>query len=323
MAAPVRVEAEAFSDPRIQLLAELAGWSRYEALGRMAHLWSACTERQLYVVPEPVIRGTLGPNGIQLLLESDLGERVGGGIRVRGTDGRIEWLGDFREQHVAAGRARAATAQRDAKGRLVASSGTSAGPAVAGVAGPAQPAEVQRSSSGHPAESSPLTLSPSLSLTQKNQNEGRVSTSSTPPPSKSKGPKAVTDQEQRSVRVVLDRLSERSRIKYRGGAEHTKLIVGRLRDGYTEWDLRRVVGYCAEKLGWENDPKMHAFLRPETLFGSQTIAKYVDAARTWAPQDAPPDEPEEDQRGPVVLFDSVGGPDYPQHPRWEEPSWMS
>jgi uncharacterized phage protein (TIGR02220 family) len=151
---------------------------------------------------------------------------------------------------------------------------------------------------------------------------GDVSTKSTSP-AKSRV-KAVTDTEQRSVRVVLDRLSDRSRVKYRGGDQHTALIVGRLRNGYTEWDLRRVIAYCAEVLEWEGDPKMQQFLRPETLFGPTTIAKYIDAARTWLPGDTPPDEPpEEDQQGPVVLFDAIGGPDSPDHPRWEEPSWMS
>ena len=68
MAAPVRVEAEAFSDPRIQLLAELGGWSRYEALGRMTHLWSACTDRQDPEVPESIIKGSLGLRGVEMPL---------------------------------------------------------------------------------------------------------------------------------------------------------------------------------------------------------------------------------------------------------------
>jgi hypothetical protein len=92
MGAPVRLEDAAFGDARIETLGQIAGYNRYEALGRMAHLWRWCTDRATYVVSEAVVRGCLGPQGVEALLESDLGERVEGGIRVRGTVGRVEWL---------------------------------------------------------------------------------------------------------------------------------------------------------------------------------------------------------------------------------------
>lgn len=109
------------------------------------------------------------------------------------------------------------------------------------------------------------------------------SVSAAPPLPRSKAKPIGTPEELESVRVVLERLSERSGVQYRGGVKHTALVVSRLREGVTEWDLRRVVAYCAERLGWETDPKMRAYLRPETLFGPQTLEKYLDAARAWAP----------------------------------------
>lgn len=118
VAAPVRLEAEAFTDPRIQLLADLGGWTRYEALGRLAFLWSACTERQLYYVPEAIVRGCLGMNGADLLCDSDLAERTPEGLRIRGTAGRVEWLGELREKRQRAGRARAECVNRDTLGRM-------------------------------------------------------------------------------------------------------------------------------------------------------------------------------------------------------------
>ncbi len=96
-------------------------------------------------------------------------------------------------------------------------------------------------------------------------------------------PKAIaTPAEQAIARVVLDKLGDRSRVKYSGAPPHVALIASRLREGLTEHDLRAVVGYCAESLEWESKPEMAKYLRPETLFGPSTIHKYLDAARTWA-----------------------------------------
>jgi uncharacterized phage protein (TIGR02220 family) len=83
------------------------------------------------------------------------------------------------------------------------------------------------------------------------------------------------------VREILEKLTTRNGVRYTGTETHTRLIVGRLRDGFTEMDLRKVVAYCAEELGWQTDPKMASFLRPETLFGPTTISRYADAARAW------------------------------------------
>ncbi len=146
---------------------------------------------------------------------------------------------------------------------------------------------------------------------------------------KAKGAKGYTEAELASVRVVLDKLGERSGIAYRGGTKHTALIVARLREGTSEWDLRRITGYCAERLGWETKPEMKAYLRPETLFGPQTIEKYLDAARTWAPQSAPTEQPSASGgvQIPQVPQLRLVGPDDGDtdfsNPRWEEPSWMT
>jgi len=115
MAASVRIEDEAFGEPRIELLGELAGYNRYEALGRLAHLWRMCTHRQQHIVSETVVTACLGPRGVEALIGAELGERAGDGIRVRGTAGRIEWLQELRERAAAGGRSRAARRLADAK----------------------------------------------------------------------------------------------------------------------------------------------------------------------------------------------------------------
>lgn len=80
---------------------------------------------------------------------------------------------------------------------------------------------------------------------------------------------------------VLRKLSERSGVRYSGTDEHVRLIVSRLRSGLTEADLRKVIGYCAIELDWQDNADMAKYLRPETLFGPKTISKYLDAARDW------------------------------------------
>ncbi len=80
MAAPVRIEAGAFSDQRYELLGQLAGYSRFEALGRMAHLWSVCTELGCAVVSESRIKACLGLAGADAIVEAELGERTEGGV---------------------------------------------------------------------------------------------------------------------------------------------------------------------------------------------------------------------------------------------------
>jgi uncharacterized phage protein (TIGR02220 family) len=110
---------------------------------------------------------------------------------------------------------------------------------------------------------------------------------------------------------VLGKLSERSGVGYRGSDKHRGLILDRLRSGITERDLRAVIAYCAEEKGWQGDPKWAQFLRPETLFGPETIERYLDPARTWAAKHYPePKPPQPAQRS----LDS--------DPAFDEPAWM-
>lgn len=140
MAANVTIHHSAFSDRRIAYLGELAGYSTMEALGRLAALWSRCTELQTDRPGIPEIRACIGPRGDQLLIECGLGEIEGGEVRVRGCTGRTEWYGEVgpgAPRQTAGGKARASNAQRDAKGRLLPSSNVrDAGPMLGG-AGPA------------------------------------------------------------------------------------------------------------------------------------------------------------------------------------------
>lgn len=92
MAASVRIDGEAFTDPRLEVLGSIAGYNRHEALGRLALLWATCTDRETKILAESFVIGCLGPKGVEALLQAGLGEKNCAGIRIKGTEGRIEWL---------------------------------------------------------------------------------------------------------------------------------------------------------------------------------------------------------------------------------------
>lgn len=153
----VRIEQKAFGDARFAALGDLCGYNRHEALGRMAQLWDYCTERNTYVAPESIIRGCLGPNGVEALIDADLGERIEQGIRVRGTSGRVEWLETARTGAQLGGESRAATAVRGPDGRMLPrqnGDSTQRNPAESPAGGQLD----QPAGSSRPAPSSPLAL---------------------------------------------------------------------------------------------------------------------------------------------------------------------
>jgi uncharacterized phage protein (TIGR02220 family) len=117
-------------------------------------------------------------------------------------------------------------------------------------------------------------------------------------------PSDPTAAECEAVRDVLAKLGTYNGVAYSGAKAHTKLIVDRLRDGLTVVDLKVVAGYCALELGWKGNPKMEPHLCPETLYGPEKIAKYLDASRAWCSK-LQPDEPLQQP-----------APDYELEPHW-------
>jgi uncharacterized phage protein (TIGR02220 family) len=109
------------------------------------------------------------------------------------------------------------------------------------------------------------------------------------------------------VRVVLGKLGAANDVKYSGAEDHIKLIVGRLREGVTELELRAVIGYCAFELGWKTKPEMQHNLRPETLFGPRTISRYLDPARTWAAREYPDEFKQAEPAQSSLLTEALAG----------------
>jgi hypothetical protein len=98
MSASVRIEDEAFSDRRYDRLAREAGLADADhARGKMAVLWRQCTLEQRHILPPEDVMGVLGDDGVRALVASRLGSETPSGVRIHGTEGRIEWLTRLRK----------------------------------------------------------------------------------------------------------------------------------------------------------------------------------------------------------------------------------
>lgn len=111
MSAPVRIEAEAWTDLRFATLARILGLADADhALIRTARIWSwqaehYTPEAPTYVVDLDTIESALGTGGAAALVRARLAEEVPDGYRIRGALGRIEWLYQKRQAARAGGEA--------------------------------------------------------------------------------------------------------------------------------------------------------------------------------------------------------------------------
>lgn len=269
MASPVRIEAGVWDDWRFECLASECGYSLYEAIGRMAKLWSVACDREVSELPDAAIKTILGPNGAEAIIASDLGERTEFGIRLKGS-GRFVPLWEGRAQRrgsaLAGGLARIQSAHRDTQGRIVADTTN------------IQPATSREPAGDQPATS--LSVSVSDSSINNPPNPPSGGSCSVPKVRKKRNRAGPTEQERTDALEVLRVLSLHSGVDYRGSDAHVDLITRQFRKGRTLLDLRKVCWHCAVNLDWKNKPEMQRYLRPETLFGPQSIEKYFDSALT-------------------------------------------
>lgn len=102
----VRVEEDAFEDLRFAELAAYCGLADADhARGRMLRIWRQCTLEARYILPPAAIDAVLGVGGADALVRARLGTVSDDGIRVHGTEGRVEWLQKARKNARKGGRA--------------------------------------------------------------------------------------------------------------------------------------------------------------------------------------------------------------------------
>lgn len=163
MGAAVRIDEAAFGDSRIRRLARLLEMDEFGALGRLVHVWRACTDRETDVLAADAMNAIVDHDGFSTaLVQADLGEKVESGVRIKGCRGRIEWLTRRREAAKSGGESRARGAGRSDAGTF--QPNASQTPAKRQPSSSDNPAARWSPASQTPAKSSPPSPSPSREL---------------------------------------------------------------------------------------------------------------------------------------------------------------
>lgn len=253
--ARMSIDDKLLRDPRAIRLGRVFGWRRQEAVGRLMDVFALAYDRERDVIAAADIDIAAEQEGFaKAMIDVDLGEQTRSGIRIKGAADRILYLQNKHEAAraggIKSGETRRKKAEHKTKHRF------DFGEARANPPDPVPDL---------PPDPVPDDLpDPPYPLARASRRKARSADPS--------------GHELASVERVLERLAAASGVAYRGSDAHVRLIVNQLRAGVRESELRAVVAYCAEQ--WEAKPDMQPYLRPETLFGPQTIAKYLDHART-------------------------------------------
>lgn len=243
--ASVRIENDAWDDPRYVLLGQRLGIDRFDALIRCARVWSYCTDRGAHVLPAEMIDAHVGVAGFaEHMVGVQLAEKVAQGIRVCGTRGRIEWL-DKRKKASRKGGVTTRAKWRPSEGQTRAKRGPSAPTLLCSGSAP--------------------TLDPEKAIVARAEQPALL---------------VMPDERQRArdaVGRVIAKLNERTSVQYQASGKSTSaLVLGLLKSGYTEADLRLVIWHRAEL--WLGDAKMSQCLRPSTLFRRSNFEQYLPEA---------------------------------------------
>ncbi len=285
--ARMSIDDKVLRDPRITALAKQLGWSRRETLGCLvAEVWSICYDQESPVISPRMIDIAAGHDGFaDALLDCELATRDRSGkLRISGAKERIEYLDHKkragREGGLKSGESRTKEPKQkpssgEAHLKQRGSTPQAAGNPPDPVPDPSSvpdpvPDPVPDNPLKNKNSATPSACGPRLELISDSGRRSRPK------------PTEPTAEERAAALRVLGKLGERNGVRYTGTGEHLRLISSHLRAGVEEIHLRYVVAYCASELGWQDNPDLSPYLRPETLFGQRTLAKYLDPARSWA-----------------------------------------
>lgn len=168
----VRIENDAWTDWRFDALGQFAypalarTDSRDMAMLRFFRVVSVCTDSQSYTVAVVACDAIGGEGFAAALVRCGLAEAVDAQtVRIKGTEGRIEWLREYREARQLGGKARAKAASRGPNGAFTSS----------------RPAEVQQPASNPPAgaqvdtsSSQPYVLRTTATTTDPEETSPRI-----------------------------------------------------------------------------------------------------------------------------------------------------
>lgn len=282
----VAIRTDIRKEERVGVIADIAGYNRHEALGRLVELWSWCTDRVLddapddcegYAVSDAVVRRFLGPLGIDALLgggcdELALGERRGDGlVYLRGTSETVSRLRDRNRTAGAGGVARAAIGRRES-GRFVSAPTIDQRPAGE---------RLVNGWSAHQLEASrdPAATSEQPQATEE-EKESRDETVPVLP-----FPKLPSRAEQ-IAELAIDEINRLADSKFGKVTKTTVAACKSLaKERRTDDEILLVIH---SKRDWIGNAKMHRNFCPSTLLGPDNFDRYLDEARGASPVRAGP-----------------------------------
>jgi uncharacterized protein len=260
---PVRIEAKAFDDARIVALGRRLGIDRFSALGRMAFIWRHCTEEETHTITLELADAVADLTGFSdACVSVGLATFVGPGLlKIKGTEGRIEWISHRREAARIGGlksaEVRASKRQASAQANV-----------------------------DQVLEQTPSKLQPSYSysgygssnLPDSCQADVRPPPPLTlvPVPSSVIAKPAVFRQEADAWVDWFNRKYARAYTSNKALVDQVKSLLAK---GYTQRDLRKVTAYLHFK--WHEDPKMRDFVKPSVILRITKFAERLDEAREW------------------------------------------
>lgn len=282
----VAIRTDIRKEERVGVIADIAGYNRHEALGRLVELWSWCTDRVLddaptdcdgYAVSDAVVRRFLGPRGVDAILGDGcdalaLGERRHDDlIYLRGTSETVSRLRERGRTAGAGGVARAAIGRRES-GRFVAKDTIDQRPA-------GEPL-VNRWCDDQPeASRKPAATSEHPQATEE-KRESRDEDAPLLP-----FPKPPTRAEQ-IAELAVSEINQLSGGRFEATTKNTVSMCKALaKQRRTDEEILIVIH---SKRDWIGDPKMHKNFCPSTLLGPENFDKYLDQARGAAPLRAGP-----------------------------------
>lgn len=101
---------------------------------------------------------------------------------------------------------------------------------------------------------------------------GKTTLSGTPSDADAPLPAKSEAQDDTPARVI-EYLNDRAKRKFPAKGKNITLIKARISEGATFEQLTGVIDLKCH--AWLNDPKMHEFIRPKTLFGQENFSQYV------------------------------------------------
>ena len=262
----VRIDSRAYLDPRFRLLGKLLGTSEFDALGRVSYLWLHCTERCTYVLSETLVGSVVD---VEALILSELGDRVDGGVRLRGTEGRVEWF------------ARMQQSGRNSAQKRWNPNGSPIGDRM-GIPKEEEEEDLSLSSEASPAEKSKPRAKPDEPTAEEWPVVERVL-------GKLSEAAGVAYEPKRNGKPT----------------NSVKFILRRLRENCSEDELRMVIRHRYLEWGHKDDMREH--LTAETVFGRAKFDTYL--AKAKAAVDGPPARAGPDSSTPVspVVQDFLRG----------------